>query len=241
MAKVIKIAIYQGLHGIGVPDEIVNEIKPHKVDLLGLPEYFFVQPDEHSILPSAKRHDTHLRYLMDLSLKLNCAIAGGTLLIREGERYKNRCYLISRGSILGSYDKIHPYKNEGKGLVEPGKEFKVFGWNGIKLGILICADVLFESSFAGAGGLDPDLLIVPVTSPYREGESAEEKFERDKILFVRGAQIAGCPIVKIGSVGKIAGRRLQGRSLVATRKGIIFRVPPEDEARPMLKIIEVTI
>jgi predicted amidohydrolase len=241
MAEIIKIALYQGFHGLGVPLEIAVEIQNAKADLLCLPEYFFIGPNEESILPSADRHDSHLQYLIDLSQRLDCVVTGGTLVVKENNHYKNRCYFIDRGRILGHYDKIHLYKNEGRGQVVPGTEYEVIVWRGLKVGLLICADVLAKESFISMQALKPDLLVVPVTSPYHEGETAETKFARDKALFSEGAKVAGCPIVKIGSVGNIAGRRLQGRSLVATKDGILFRVPPEAEAEPVLKIIDLTL
>jgi predicted amidohydrolase len=236
-----KIAIYQGFHGLGVPLDIAEEIKAQQTDLLCLPEYFFVGPDEPSILPSADRHDSHLQYLIDLSGRLGCAITGGTLVVKEDNGYKNRCYFIDRAQIIGYYDKINLYKNEGRRQVLPGKEYKVFAWQGVKVGLLICADVLNRLSFANMKELNPDLIVVPVTSPYQEGETIDAKYARDNELFIEGARVAGCPIVKVGSVGKIAGRMLQGRSLVAGETGLIYRVPPEAEAEPMLKIINLTL
>ena len=236
-----KIAIYQGFHGLGVPLEIAEDIKAQRADLLCLPEYFFVGPDEPSILPSADRHDSHLQYLIDLSERLGCAITGGTLVVKEDSGYKNRCYFIDGGKIIGYYDKIHLYKNEGRGQVLPGKEYKVIDWRGVRVGLLICADVLNRSSFENMKELNPDLIVVPVTSPYQESETIDAKYARDNELFIEGARIAGCPIVKVGSVGKIAGRMLQGRSLVASETEILFRVSPEAEAEPTLKIIDLTL
>jgi predicted amidohydrolase len=241
MDRILKIALFQGYHGKGVPDSAKREIKKSKSDILCLPEYFFVGSEESSILRSAERHDVHLHYLLELSVSLNCAIAGGTLLKRLNGEFKNRGYFINHGDIIGYYDKIHPYKNEGQGRVKPGSEYRVFDYDGLKIGMLICADVLHRASFYNIRGLNPDFLVVPVTSPSREGETVSEKYDRDEELWVKGARIAGCPIVKVGSVGKIAGRQLQGRSLAANGNGIIFRVLPEDETRPILKFLDVPL
>lgn len=241
MAKTLKTALYQGFHGIGAPEPIVRRLQDADIDFLCLPEYFMVGQDDESVLPSASLHDKYLGYLVDLSIKLNCILTGSSLVTFENGEYKNRCYFINRGMVVGHYDKIHLYKNEGKGQVVPGFEYKLFEAGGLRIGLLVCADVLCPWSFKNMRGLKPDLLAVPVTSPYREGESAEAKFKRDNELFVEGARAVGCPIIKVGSVGKIAGHRLQGRSLAANAEGIIFRVAPEDEAQPVLKIIDLTL
>ncbi len=241
MPENVKIGLYQGYHGEGVPIDIAEIIADEKPDILCLPEYFFVRPDEKSILLSAERHDFHLQYLADLSNRFQCAITGGTLLVRENGLMKNRCYFIEDSTVVDHYDKIHLYKNEGRGRLTPGHEYKVIDYRRFRIGLLICADVLYEESFYNIRGLNPDLIIVPVTSPHIEGESIEDKLARDERIWTEAVKITGCPILKVGSVGKIAGRRLQGRSLLATSGGISFRVAPEDEDKPMLKFINLTV
>ena len=56
-----------------------------------------------------------------------------------------------------------------------------------------------------------------------------------------GAKRAGCPVIKVSSVGKVACKMVQGRSLVATPGGIIFRVAPQDETRPVFKIADLDL
>jgi len=237
----LRIGFYQGFHGQGVPIDVAEIIADEKPDIFGLPEYFFVRQDEESILQSVERHDFHLQYLADLSERFGCAITGGTLLVNDDGVLKNRCYFIENSRIIDYYDKIHLYKNEGRGKVTPGFEYKVIDFHGIRIGLLICADVLHESSFYNIRGLNPDLIIVPVTSPHKEDETVEEKLARDDKIWMEAVKITGCPILKIGSVGKIAGRRLQGRSLLATSEGITFRVAPEDEDKPVLKFIDLSV
>lgn len=241
MSRKVKIALYQGFHGLGIPENIIDNIAVHNVDLLCLPEYFLVDQNDQSILSSAAMHDQHLNYLVSISIRLNCILTGSSLVKSEDGIYKNRCYFIVKSIVQGYYDKIHLYKNEGKGQIKPGYEYKAFKVDGLRIGLLVCADVLYPWSFQNIRGLKPDLLAIPVTSPYREGESKETKFRRDDELFVEGAKTAGCPLIKVGSVGNIAGHRLQGRSLAADEHGIIFRVAPEDEAHPLLKIINITL
>ena len=241
MVNRLKIGFYQGYHGEGLPIDIAEKATESKPDIFCLPEYFFVKQTEQSILDSVERHDMHLQYLLDLSIRLNCVIAGGTLLISDDDKLRNRCYYIDKGSVIGHYDKIHLYRDEGRGQVKPGVEYKVFGYQNLRIGILVCADVLFESSFYNIKGLKPDVIIVPVISPFKEGETSEDKYKRDERLWVNGAKITGCPIIKIGSVGKIAGKKVQGRSLLAGSERIEFRVAPEAEEKPLLKFLDLSL
>jgi len=236
MSKKIKIAIYQGIHGQFLPDQIVEEIKKAKVDLICLPEYLFYGSEYHSILPYQAKHDKHLDYLKNLSTELNSAITGATLLCKTGAGLKNRCYFIDQGVVAGFYDKIHPFKNEGDGLVVAGNQYKVIGFKGIKIGLLVCADVLYRSSYMELAKLNPDLIIVPVTSPFISDDSIELKKQRDYDYFIAGAKIASCPVIKVSSVGKIAGHKVQGRSLIASPDTLIFKTPYDEENKPLLKI-----
>jgi len=241
MTKNLVIALFQGDHGRGIPETIKNRVKKAAVDIFCLPEYFMVSPEAESVLDSADHHDEYLQYFKELSRELDCALVGPTLLLNSGGGYYNVCYFISQGEIMGQYKKIHPFKNEGRGQVLPGTEYTVVPFRGIRIGLLICADVLYPESYSRVASQRPDLIIIPVTSPYQDGESAEAKFKRDDELFLSGARLANCPVVKIGSYGMIAGRRLQGRSLVATPEGIIFRVAPEAESKEAFKIVEFAI
>jgi predicted amidohydrolase len=241
MSKNLLMALFQGDHGRGIPNKIKERVKRAVPDIFCLPEYFMVSPEADSILSSAAHHDEYLEYLKALSRELNCALAGPTLLFAAADGYYNICYFISNGKVLGQYRKIHPFKNEGGGRVLPGREYAVVSFNGIRVGLLICADVLYPESYLAIARLKPDLIIIPVTSPYHEGESVEQKHRRDNELFLTGARLANCPVVKVGSYGRIAGRPLQGRSLVATPEQIIYRVAPEDELKEAFKIIELSI
>jgi predicted amidohydrolase len=103
-----------------------------------------------------------------------------------------------------------------------------------RIGLLICADVLYPHTFDNIKGLRPEIIIVPTTSPYRENETAKVKFERDRRLFARGAEITGAVIFKVCASGNIGKRRFQARSLIAAPDGIAWRNPPPDEDKSML-------
>ena len=120
MAKTIKIGIYQGYHGVGIPQDVLDKAAIEKPDIFCLPEYFFVGQEEDSILLSASRHDDHLRYLKDISTSLECAVTGGTLVTNDNGTLKNRCYFIENSRVVDFYDKIHLYKKEGRGQITPG-------------------------------------------------------------------------------------------------------------------------
>jgi predicted amidohydrolase len=203
-------------------------------DILAFPEYFFVGSNFDSVAASCVISDEILFRLKQWSSELNCVIVGGSLVEKEGDKIFNRSYLIERGNIIGHYDKIHLFRDEGKGLVLPGTEYRVFEIESAKIGLLICADVLYPDTFRNIRGLGPNIIIIPTTSPFRFGESVENKFARDQEIFGVGADLANAILVKISASGSIIGHRLQGRSLIASPGRVEWRIEPEHEDQPAL-------
>jgi predicted amidohydrolase len=232
----LKIALLQDKPGSGIRPSYMDILEEERPDVLALPEYYCVGPDDDSVVASSFRRDEILALLGDLSVRLGSVLVGGSLVERVDGSLYNRCYIFDSGNVAGYYDKIHPFDNEGRGLIREGHEYKVFDIRGMRIGILICADVLYPGSFENIRGLRPDLIFIPTTSPYRPGEKRTEKFARDRRVFVSGASKAGCPVFKACASGTIAGHRLQGRSLIAFPGRIVWRIEPEFEHRSALVI-----
>jgi predicted amidohydrolase len=209
-------------------------------DILALPEYFFVATADENVVASSFRRGKIIEELQKLSSALGCILVGGSIVEQVEKDFYNRSYLLDSGLVIGFYDKIHPYDNEGRGLIKEGIEYKVFDVRGIRIGLLICADVLYRGSFENIRGLRPDLIFVPTTSPYKRNESASVKFARDRRIFARGASISNSIIFKVCASGSIAGHRLQGRSLIASPGKIPWRIEPQFEEKAALIIAELS-
>jgi len=230
----LKIAMLQDRPGADISGVYWDLIEAKSPDILALPEYFFVGKNDDNVLVSSFNRDRIVDRLLEISGKLKCILIGGSLVEHIEGCFFNRSYIFDSGEIIGHYDKIHPFDNEGRGLINPGIEYKVFTVRGVKIGIMICADVLYPSSFYNIRGLTPDLIFVPTTSPYRKDESPTAKFKRDMRLFGDGARVSDSYIFKVCASGWIARHRVQGRSLIASPGKIEWRIDPEDEHRSAL-------
>ncbi|MEE9554474.1 MAG: carbon-nitrogen hydrolase family protein [candidate division Zixibacteria bacterium] len=235
------IAMLQDRTGSDIRENYRDILREERPDILALPEYYFVGYNDNSVLASCSRRDAILKRLGEISSEMNCILIGGSVVENINGAFYNRSYMFDSGRILGHYDKIHPYDNEGRGLIKPGYEYKVFATRGIRIGIMICADVLYPDSFSNIRGLSPDLIFVPTTSPYRENESDMVKFNRDNRLYAIGAERARAAIFKVCASGQIAGHRLQARSLVATPGRVEWRNQPEFEDKSALIITRLEI
>jgi predicted amidohydrolase len=226
----LKIVLIQDQPGSGIRDEYREILQKKEPDIIAFPEYYFVYPGEN---------DEIIATLQKWSSDFDCAILGGSTATEADGKFYNRSYFIAGGKLAGFYDKIHPYKKEGGGLIKKGTEYRVIEFGGLRIGVMICADVLFPDSYSNILGLRPDIIFVPTTSPYREGEPPEVKFARDEKLFVNGARTTRSVIFKVCASGHIGDRRFQARSLIAGQSGIIWRNPPELEDKPALIYADV--
>ncbi len=225
----MKISIYQQELLGKIPENDFKVIKSYSPDFLVLPEYFF-HPDLIS-------YDDSIKYIIKISKELNCTVIGGTTVLEENKKLFNCCYVYRSGEYIGHYCKINLFERE-IGKINPGNRYKVFILDKIKIGILICADVLYKEAWNNLKRLKPDIIFIPTFSPYKT-ESVEEKYLRDEKIFINGAKISNSIIVKVCCIGKYKGTKLQGRSLVCDKNHIIWRVKPEEEDMKIIKNIEI--
>ncbi len=212
----------------------VRRIKSFSADFVCLPEHYPLWSNLENLQQAADIFDQRKNYLCDLSRSLDTVVVGGTLTEKTENGFYNTCYIFDRGIETGFYRKVNPTEGEMARGVLKGREFKVFDVRDFLIGVLICADVLIAQSFEQLASLQCDVVFVPTASPLRAGESVQEKYERDRSIFLEGARKLACPVVKACGVGSVFGHPLQGRSLIATPQEIIARALPHQEDKSLL-------
>ncbi len=237
----IKVALYQK-NSNGVFDlKKIEKAVGRRFDFVCLPEYCLIPLDAQSQLDTARDLKKNLETLAELSVRLDTVLIGGSLVEGENGKYYNACSIVDRGRMAGKYRKVNLYRREaGKGI-STGNRYEVFEIGGVRVGLLICADVLFPESYRRLAELNPDIIFVPTTSPYRAEDSVESKEKRDRDYFLAGAKTASAYVAKCCAVGSLLGGRLQGRSLIAAPWGILKRVPFEDEDREQVLTAELDL
>jgi predicted amidohydrolase len=200
-----------------------------KPDFLCLPEYFAVRPGDESHHDVAPRIEPLRRALAKLSYDLSCTVIGGTMPHPIDGGYANMSTAYCKGEIRGEYQKVNPLGREEERGIIPGTEYRVFDISGVRIGVLICADVLNPKSFETMRELGAEIIFAPTVSPYRDDDTVFEKNRRDEEIFVAGARTARAYIVKTCGVGTIFGHPLQGRSGIFAPWGVLALVPPDGE------------
>jgi predicted amidohydrolase len=208
-------------------------------DFIILPEYYNVDPHRRDTVYNAGCTPEHLRYCRALSDRFSTVLIAGSTIECDHDHFYNSAYIYDRGIAVGRYRKANPTVRERDNGIMPGGGPCLLEIDGIRISVLICADVFQRQNFSQLATLDSDIVFIPTTSPLRPMDTITDKFTRDKMIFIDGAREAGSFLVKCCAVGRLWGGDLQGRSLVAAPWGIITRVPPTEEARR--RILSITL
>lgn len=208
-------------------------------DYVILPEYYNVDPERRDTVYNASRAAEYLRYCRTLSDRFGTVLIAGTAIEWDHDRFYNTATIFDRGIAVGRYRKVNPTLRERENGIAAGGDIDAFEVEGVRIAVVICADVFQRENFARLADLEADIIFIPTTSPLRPMETVADKFTRDKMIFIAGARQAGGYLVKCCASGRLWGKELQGRSLVAAPWGIITRVPPTEEGKG--RILSVTL
>ncbi|MCP4136797.1 MAG: carbon-nitrogen hydrolase family protein [bacterium] len=227
-----RIILYQKPLGINIPEEDIIEMRNFEPHFVCFPEYFFVDQQLGNHKQTPQNQQKQLERIRSLSITLETVVIGGTMPELSGELLYNTSFVYDNGMLLGSYRKKHLFFAE-EGKIIPGESYRVFSAYGITFGVLICADVFHDESFTFMKEQGAAVIFSPTFSPAKE-ESVEEKYKRDKKIYVRGAAIADSVIVKVCGVKSDYISYIQARSLLADREKILYRVDPKEENTPLI-------
>jgi predicted amidohydrolase len=223
-----------------IPPRHLERIRKAAPDFLCLPEYFWMPAGARSHRDLVPLLAASRQAAADLSRQLDAVVVAGTYLVIEADALYNTAPAFDRGRLAGEQRKVRPMPGELAAGVRPGAGFEAIEAGGLRVGVLVCADVLDPASFRALGAQGVDLVFVPTLSPYRPSEPVDAKLARDRDIFQAGARLAGAPVFKACGVGRILGRRLQGRSLYVGRDGsILARVPPRCEGRAAVLTVDI--
>jgi predicted amidohydrolase len=237
----VRVGIHQAQPGTGITSDERAFYRERDIDMLVLPEYFWVRPGDADHRQAAAHFAEDLAALAALSREEDWLIVGGTVVEADGDTHHNACPVFHGGVELARYRKIHLMPGEARHGLTPGERFVIVETAGLRVAPVICADVLYPDTFDRVSALEPDLILAPMSSPHRPDDSERDKDARDREIFLQGAIRAGAPIVKAGGMGTLFGRPLQGRSLVATPTGIIFRTPFDEESERRTWTVDVPL
>ena len=198
-------------------------------DYVCLPEYWSIDSKAADFHRAALFALDYRENLSQLSDELDTVLIGGSIVEAKNEALYNCAPVFDRGRAIGHYRKINPVPGETKAGINPGTDYVVLESGSIRIGLLLCSDVLCSRSYERLFALEPDIIFVPTISPYRPADSITTKRERDQKYFQNGAIKTGAYVIKVCGVGEFMGKPLQGRSLITSPWEILKRVNANSE------------
>ncbi|MFM0658659.1 carbon-nitrogen hydrolase family protein [Paraburkholderia sediminicola] len=87
------------------------------------------------------------------------SVAIGFAEVDDGRFFNTGVLIDANGEILHRYRKSHLYASD-EGVFEPGIEFPVCDWHGIRLGMLICFDIEFPETARMLAHHGAELIVV---------------------------------------------------------------------------------
>jgi predicted amidohydrolase len=152
-------AIQMGVHrrskreGLEEAEMLLREAAKGGARLVCLPEHWLgsqlVEP-----------HDELYERFGALAQELGMYINLGGFYERSTETFFVSPTLSPQGQVISKQAKVHLYGSERE-LASPGRGFEVFEVDGVKVGVLVCHDVVFPESARSVVLKGAELLLVP--------------------------------------------------------------------------------
>jgi len=140
--------------------KFMAEAKQEGADILLLPECFITGYDL-TIDNDSAMTEGDLSPLCEQAGKLGIGLVATAL--SKGERHpQNTAFVIGKdGKILMKYAKVHTCDFADEKVLEPGTEFKICDFDGVKIGIMICYDREYPESARIIMLKGAEIILVP--------------------------------------------------------------------------------
>ncbi len=203
-------------------------------DLFVLPEMFSTgfatEPDGIAEPLNEKGECFTLKWMKQMSEKLQCAIAGSVAVKDQDGRFFNRMYFVSENGCF-SYDKHHLFTYGGENRhYNCGAERVVVYWKGVKILLQVCYDVRFPvfsrnmlvTNEQGNQEAEYDAIIYVASWP------AKRIVTWQKLLPARAIENQ-CYVLAVNRVGEDPSCGYVGGTMVIDAMGNIVASCPDSE------------
>ena len=138
----------------------MTEAKINNADILLLPECFMTGYDL-TINNDAAISESDLASLCDKAKELGVGLVA-TALTKGNAKPQNAAFVIGKhGEILMKYAKVHTCDFADERVLEPGTEFRVCDFGGVKIGVMICYDREYPESARILMLKGAEIILVP--------------------------------------------------------------------------------
>lgn len=180
-----------------------------------LPEYFYKPAGE----PLDDRAREQLGFVEDALVAATEDVDGALAATVPREDRHNTVVVAEDGRTVLEQPKLYPTPAEREAGITPGEALDVAKVQGVRVGVLVCADVLALDLVDAMADLEPDVVAVPVLSPNRDSDVTRSARTS---VFVARAWDLGAYVVKAGGFSR---PDVVGRSLITAPWGLLAQAP----------------
>jgi predicted amidohydrolase len=150
--------------------DLVTEAADGGARLVVLPEYYNTgfEFHEHNYALAERMDGQTVQWMKAQAARHSIHLAGTLYLFDRGEIY-NAALLVAPDGRTWRYDKMHPWGWE-RAYFRPGRRVTVADTDLGKLGLMICADMLYADVWAGYGGKIQLLVMMNAPGKPEEGD-----------------------------------------------------------------------
>ena len=197
-------------------EQLVSRAMEEAEDILVLPELwdtgFFPSENLDSLadVDGCKARN----FLSEMARRYRVNIVGGSVLVKEGNCYYNRAYVVNRsGQVTAEYDKVHGFSPAGEQKLFTGGNHTVhFLLDDIPCSMAICYDIRFPEFIRREALEGAKLFFVPAAWPLR-------RIEHWKILNQARAIENEMVVLAVNQAGLVNGTMYGGGSMAVTPLG----------------------
>lgn len=148
-------------------ERFIKRASNSKADLIVFPEAFLSRKCSFKKEFSSSEKEG-LRKIKEFAKKYKINIIAGSIIEYSNKKKHNTSYYINnKGKIKGKYQKEHLWINE-KGLVKKGTHTTLISLNHIKIGLILCWDLIFPEIFRNLKKKGAEIIICPAYWSYQD-------------------------------------------------------------------------
>lgn len=235
----IKISLFQKNISEGMNINVMKKIVALKSDMLVFPALFYADPSIKQLSDLKDRYPLTIDWLLKLSQSYKGIIIGGSLIKEEQGKLYHATPVVYDENVIDWYHK-RILDNEEKSFIEPGRDAGIFMLNNIRFAILIDREIT-NTTFIKELKENQVNLIFNISASFENEQNGEKQLETENEFYHHLSKEHDITIVRCEPVGSLFGKKLSGRSLLATPKGISWHTTRYDSNKQILKDLMVHI
>lgn len=235
-AACLQMALQPGfLENVQRAGALAQQAKERGAQLALLPEYWFLPATDERISGASPEFRGAAAALQDISREVGMALAGNVVEPHQ-QGFLNKLLVFDSGALVAEQAKLHPMPTEERWGVKPWRGMEVKSWHGAAVGSLVCADVLHPEAARILAIRGAEIVLVPVMSYLKPRDETKEV---RKAMFLARAYDNACFVLKAGSVARLAGGQLVGRSLIASPWAMLAEAKDELSEEILLADLDI--